>query len=79
MLRTARRLMLGDNVLRRLPEATNSWRCKWFWLICYLCIVLVAMGATVIPGIAGIVAIAFGLLVLIAIVAMREGSDSCPT
>lgn len=69
--------MSFNEVLDKLPAATDSWACKWFWLICYLSATLVALGITVIPGVLGVIAMLLGTLNLGFVIGMRDGRKAC--
>ena len=64
--------MTFSDALRKLPPSTNAWTCRWFYLTCYLSVVLVALGLTVIPGALGIAAIVLGVVCLMAVLSMRQ-------
>lgn len=65
-----------ENIMDRLPASTNAWTCKWFLTICYLSIVLVALGV-VHSGTVGIFAAAIGLVSLVVAISMRRSSERC--
>lgn len=66
-----------DNFLLRLPEAHRGWACKWFWTICWLSLILVALGLTVLPDLWGTGAIILGSLSFGLAVGQRRPKESC--
>ena len=63
-------------VLTALPQSTGAWSCRYFMTIVFLSLVLVALGATIIPGVFGIFAMCLGCLSAGLTVGMRDPSQS---
>lgn len=64
-------------MLERLPESTGAWTCRWFLLIFYVSVWLVALGLTVVPGAAGIVATCLGCFSLGLALGSRRSNETC--
>jgi hypothetical protein len=64
-------------ILRKTPEVTTGWDCRWYWLVVYICVWLIALGLTVIPGTAGVVAVSVAATTLFITTANRQNNESC--
>ncbi len=69
--------MSVESIMRKLPRSTGAWTCRWFLLLAYLSVWLIGLGATVIPGTAGLVAMAVGAFSLGAALGSRVTGESC--
>jgi len=69
--------MTWQEVLRKLPEANNTWSCKWFWTILWLSVCLIIAGLTIIPAFFGTIAVIVGGVVGGYVVGMRQDGASC--
>lgn len=73
--------MMGwRELLAKTPEANNSWTCRWFLLIVYVCVWMILLGATVIPGTIGVIAMTSAATTLLIVTLLRDGSEgACDT